>query len=70
MLVSNMCYKYNIVLELAKFENPFLALILNRFSPVFGSAGATIALNEAFLFPCVETIFYCFGRRTRYHSPG
>ena len=29
MLVCRMCYKYNIVLELAKFENPFLALILS-----------------------------------------
>lgn len=25
-----MCYKYNIVLELAKFENSFLALILSN----------------------------------------
>lgn len=34
-----MCYKYNIVLELAKFENSFLALILSNPLPAANRAG-------------------------------
>jgi hypothetical protein len=37
-----MCYKYNIVLELAKFEKSFLALILGN-----NKAGGAIAGRQA-----------------------
>jgi len=53
-----MCYKYNIVLELAKFENPFLALILsnkapdlNGFTPSAAGLAALLVKRHAYGHP-------------------
>jgi hypothetical protein len=40
MLVNAIPYKYNIVLELAKFENPFPPLILHQAAVVFTGRNA------------------------------
>jgi hypothetical protein len=42
-----MCYKYNIVLELAKFEKSFLALILGNNHPAGAVAGRRAMANYA-----------------------